>query len=40
MGDGCQRQWLAMKLPRILLVIFSELSFYHDLKYLISGGEG
>ncbi|MHB1015519.1 MAG: hypothetical protein ACYC2W_09615 [Desulfurivibrionaceae bacterium] len=33
-------QRLAVKLSLILLVIFSALSFYHYLKYLISGGEG
>jgi hypothetical protein len=36
--EGYQR--LAVKLSLILLVIFSGLSFYHYLKYLISGGEG
>jgi len=36
--DGYQR--LAVKLSLVLLVIFSGLSFYHYLKYLISGGEG
>lgn len=36
--DGYQR--LAVQLSLILLVIFSGLSFYHYLKYLISGGEG
>ncbi len=38
MVDRYQR--LAVKLSLILLVIFSGLSFYHYLKYLISGGEG
>ncbi len=33
-------QRLAVKVSLILLVIFSALSFYHYLKYLISGGEG
>ena len=33
-------QRLAVKISLILLVIFSALSFYHYLKYLISGGEG
>jgi len=33
-------QRLAVKLSLVLLVIFSGLSFYHYLKYLISGGEG
>ena len=36
--DSYQR--LAVKLSLILLGIFSGLSFYHYLKYLISGGEG
>ena len=36
--DGYQR--LAVKISLVLLVIFSGLSFYHYLKYLISGGEG
>jgi hypothetical protein len=36
--DSYQR--FAVKLSLILLVIFSGLSFYHYLKYLISGGEG
>jgi len=33
-------QRLAIKISLVLLVIFSGLSFYHYLKYLISGGEG
>ncbi len=33
-------QRLALILSLLLLVIFSGLSFYHYLKYLISGGEG
>ena len=33
-------QRLAVKLSLILLVLFSILSFYHYLKYLIGGGEG
>lgn len=33
-------QRLAVKLSLLLLLIFSGLSFYHYLKYLISGGEG
>ncbi|MFA6464723.1 MAG: hypothetical protein WCT30_03140, partial [Desulfurivibrionaceae bacterium] len=33
-------QRLAVQLSLVLLVIFSGLSFYHYLKYLISGGEG
>ena len=33
-------QRLTVQLSLILLVIFSGLSFYHYLKYLISGGEG
>ncbi|OGQ98488.1 MAG: hypothetical protein A2505_06110 [Deltaproteobacteria bacterium RIFOXYD12_FULL_55_16] len=33
-------QRLAVKLSLILLLIFSGLSFYHYLKYLLSGGEG
>jgi len=36
--DGYQR--LAVKISLFLLVIFSGLSFYHYLKYLLSGGEG
>jgi hypothetical protein len=33
-------QQLAMKLSLVLLVLFSGMSFYHYLKYLIGGGEG
>ncbi|MDG4476723.1 hypothetical protein [Thiovibrio frasassiensis] len=33
-------QQLAMKLSLFLLLLFSGLSFYHYLKYLIGGGEG
>ncbi|MBU2538182.1 MAG: hypothetical protein KKH22_07065 [Proteobacteria bacterium] len=36
--DGYQR--LAVKLSLVLLLVFSGLSFYHYLKYLILGGEG
>ena len=39
-GVVARYQRLAVQLSLILLVIFSGLSFYHYLKYLISGGEG
>lgn len=33
-------QRLAIKISLVLLVLFSGLSFYHYLRYLLSGGEG
>ncbi|EKD40732.1 MAG: hypothetical protein ACD_74C00215G0001, partial [uncultured bacterium] len=39
-GVVARYQRLAVQLSLILLVIFSGLSLYHYLKYLISGGEG
>ncbi|MFA7383908.1 MAG: hypothetical protein WC001_10710 [Desulfurivibrionaceae bacterium] len=39
-GVVARYQRLAVQLSLVLLVIFSGLSFYHYLKYLISGGEG
>ena len=39
-GVVARYQRLAVRLSLILLGIFSGLSFYHYLKYLVSGGEG
>lgn len=39
-GVVARYQRLAVNLSLLLLLIFSGLSFYHYLKYLLSGGEG